>query len=179
MVEISSGLRASALAIGVNAALAAGKIVTGIIGNSYALIADGIESTADIISSVVVWSGLRLSAKPPDAEHPYGHGKAEPIAAMLVAVMLLAAAVLIAVQSVHEIRVPHHAPAWFTLVVLAAVIAIKETLFRLRRADRSGPRQHGTERRRVASPLGWNHLYRCVRRHLDRADRRTRLRECR
>ena len=82
MAEISSGLRASALAIAVNAALAAGKIVTGIIGNSYALIADGIESTADIISSVIVWSGLRLSAKPPDAEHPYGHGKAEPIAAM-------------------------------------------------------------------------------------------------
>ena len=130
MAEISSGLRATALAIAVNAALAAGKIVTGIIGNSYALIADGIESTADILSSVVVWGGLRLSAKPPDAEHPYGHGKAEPIAAMVVAVMLLAAAVLIAVQSVHEIRVPHHAPAWFTLVVLAAVIVIKETLFR-------------------------------------------------
>jgi len=126
----AEGLRLSLLAVAINALLAIGKIVTGAVGNSYALVADGIESTADILSSLIVWSGLRLSLKPADANHPYGHGKAEPIAAMLVAAMLLGAAILIAMQSIREILTPHHAPKWFTLVVLLAVIVIKEILYR-------------------------------------------------
>ena len=85
MASIEPGLRVSALAICVNLFLAAAKIVTGILGNSYVLVADGIESTADIFSSVVVWGGLRVSVIPPDANHPYGHGKAEPIASAVVA----------------------------------------------------------------------------------------------
>jgi cation diffusion facilitator family transporter len=129
-VAHESGLSVSKLGLGVNAVLAIGKIVTGVAGHSYALIADGIESTGDILSSLIVWSGLRISAKPPDVNHPYGHGKAEPIAALIVSLLLLAAAVVICVQSVHEIKTPHHAPAWFTLVVLIAVIIIKEALFR-------------------------------------------------
>lgn len=120
----------SGIAIAVNMVLAISKIITGIVGNSYALVADGIESTTDIISSLLVWSGLRISAKPPDSKHPFGHGKAESIAGALVSLFLLGAAVLIAIQSVREIITPHSAPAWYTLVVLGSTIVIKETLYR-------------------------------------------------
>lgn len=114
----------------VNLVLAIIKIVAGILGNSYALIADGIESTTDIASSLVVWTGLKISALPPDEDHPFGHGKAEAVAGVVVALALLAAALLIAVQSIREIITPHHAPAWFTLLVLALVVTVKESLYR-------------------------------------------------
>jgi cation diffusion facilitator family transporter len=130
MRSVQKGLIAAGVGMAVNIVLAIVKIVTGVLGNSYALIADGIESTTDIISSLVVWTGLRISTLPPDDDHPYGHGKAESIAAVIVSLALFAAAALIAVQSVREIHIPHHAPAWFTLLVLALVVAIKETLFR-------------------------------------------------
>jgi cation diffusion facilitator family transporter len=130
MRSVQQGLMAAGVGMAVNIVLAIVKIVTGVLGNSYALVADGIESTADIVSSLVVWTGLRISSVPPDEDHPYGHGKAESIAGMIVAIALLAAAVLIAVQSIREIVVPHHAPAWFTLLVLALVIATKEALYR-------------------------------------------------
>jgi len=115
----------------INALLAGVKIAAGVLGNSYVLIADGIESTADIFSSVVVWGGLRVAVIPADENHPFGHGKAESVASVFVSLLLLGAALLIAVQSVHEILTPHRSPAWFTLPVLFAVIVIKETLFRL------------------------------------------------
>jgi cation diffusion facilitator family transporter len=130
MPSVQKGLMAAGIGMAVNVVLAIVKIVTGIVGNSYALIADGIESTTDIISSLVVWTGLKISSLPADEDHPYGHGKAESIAGMVVALALLAAAVFIAVQSLREIITPHHAPAWFTLLVLALVIATKETLYR-------------------------------------------------
>ncbi len=114
----------------VNVFLAAGKLVTGVFGHSHALIADAVESFADIFSSLIVWRGVVIAAKPPDEDHPYGHGKAEPIAAAVVSLMLLLAAGWIAVKSVGEIAEPHQSPAPFTLVVLVVVIAIKETLFR-------------------------------------------------
>ena len=123
-------MMAAGIGMAVNVVLAIVKIATGIVGNSYALIADGIESTTDIVSSLVVWTGLKISSLPADEDHPYGHGKAESIAGMVVALALLAAAVFIAVQSLREIITPHHAPAWFTLLVLALVIASKETLYR-------------------------------------------------
>lgn len=128
---LDSGLRISALSLLLNVVLAGVKISVGVIGNSYALVADGIESTMDILSSLIVWSGLRVSRRPPDRSHPYGHGKAESMAAVLVSAILLGAAAMIAVQSVAEIRTPHHAPAWYTLVVLVGVVAIKETMFRV------------------------------------------------
>jgi cation diffusion facilitator family transporter len=131
MESVKTGLRATAIGMATNVALAGVKIGAGVFGNSYALIADGIESTADIFSSFVVWSGLRISDLPPDENHPYGHGKAESIAGIIVSLMLLAAAVLIAIQSIREIVTPHHAPGWFTLPVLAGVIVTKEFLFRL------------------------------------------------
>lgn len=116
--------------VAVNASLAALKITTGVFGNSYALIADGIESTTDIATSLAVWQGLRIAGKPADEQHPYGYGKAEALAGMVAAVALLAAAVMIAWQSVLEIMTPHHLPHWSTLVVLVLVVGIKETLAR-------------------------------------------------
>ncbi len=108
-----------------NVLLAAIKIVTGILGNSYALMADGIESTLDIFSSVVVLGGIKISSLPADENHPYGHGKAESLAAMSVSLILLMAGIGIAVKSVLDIMQPHHTPAFFTLIVLVAVIIIQ------------------------------------------------------
>jgi cation diffusion facilitator family transporter len=124
------GARLALWGIAVNLLLAAFKIVAGIVGDCYALIADGIESSLDIFGSVVIWFGLQVAAEPPDARHPYGHGKAEPVAAIVVALMALAAALGLAVQSIREIVTPHHAPAPFTLAVLVLVVAVKEFLFR-------------------------------------------------
>ena len=127
---VSRGIRATIQTVVVSTLLAIVKIASGWIGNSYALIADGIESLLDIVSSLVVWGGLQIAGLPPDRNHPYGHGKAESLAAMVVAVGLLAAAFGLAVQSVREILTPHHAPAPFTLVVLVCVVATKEMLYR-------------------------------------------------
>ena len=113
-----------------NACLAITKILTGVLGNSYALIADGVESTADVLSSTIVWSGLRIAARDADTEYPFGYGKAETLAAAMVSLMLIAAAIAIAIEAVREILTPHHAPAPFTLVVLILVVFIKEVLFR-------------------------------------------------
>jgi cation diffusion facilitator family transporter len=131
MTEIRQGPRVIVLGALLNLGLATLKIVTGILGNSYALVADGIESTADIISSVIVWSGLRYAEVPPDDTHPYGHGKAESLAALVASSALVLAAIYIGVESVHGIQESHHAPAWFTLVVLVVVIATKEIMFRV------------------------------------------------
>src|SRR5262245_42894313 len=130
MPTIDSAVRLSKTGLAINVALAAIKIAAGVLGNSYVLIADGIESTADVFTSFIVWGGLRLSNVPADANHPYGHGKAEAVASALVSLCLLGAAVIIAVQSVREILTPHGPPRAFTLFVLLAVIVIKEVLFR-------------------------------------------------
>lgn len=122
--------RGPTVGIAVNGGLAVIKLLTGVVGNSYALIADAIESLGDVISSVIVWGGLTIAAKPADENHPYGHGKAEPLAALVVAAMLLASAVVIAIQAIQEIRVPHHAPAVYTLPVLLAVVLVKELVYR-------------------------------------------------
>ena len=128
--NLQSGARVALLGMAINFVLAIAKIAAGVLGNAYALIADGIESALDIGGSVVIWSGLKFAARPPDATHPYGHGKAEPVAAAIVAVGVMAAAVGLAVQSVREIFLPHHAPAPFTLVVLIVVVVVKELLYR-------------------------------------------------
>jgi cation diffusion facilitator family transporter len=125
-----TGARLALIGVAVNFALALIKILAGLLGHAYVLIADGIESTLDIFSSLVIWFGLKVAAEPPDEEHPYGHGKAEPLASVIVALTVIAAAVGLAVESIHEIITPHHAPAPFTLGVLVVVIIIKETLYR-------------------------------------------------
>ncbi len=124
------GIRAALAGVLVNLALAVVKLVTGVLGNSYALIADGIESASDILSSLVVMGGMHISSRPADADHPYGHGKAESLSGVVVSVLLLVAALWIGWHSVLEIRSPHHAPAWFTLPVLALVVITKEVLSR-------------------------------------------------
>jgi len=106
------------------------KIVTGIVGNSYALIADGIESASDILVSLVTWIGFSLSLRPADENHPFGHGRIESLAGMFSGLALLGAAGLIAFNSVREIVTPHHSPEWYTLPVLIAVVVIKEYLAR-------------------------------------------------
>ncbi|OGC78759.1 MAG: cobalt-zinc-cadmium resistance protein [candidate division Zixibacteria bacterium RBG_16_40_9] len=124
------GTRTTIIGILANALLAGIKGLAGILGNSYALIADAVESGTDVFSSLVVLGGLRLSKVPPDKDHPYGHGKAEPLAAAVVSLGLIVAALSIAIQSIREIKTPHHAPASFTLLVLVVAVVTKEILFR-------------------------------------------------
>jgi cation diffusion facilitator family transporter len=113
-----------------NLGLAGVKLVAGIAGSSYALVADAVESLSDILGSVVVWGGLHISAKPISEKHPYGYGKAESLAALAVACLLVGAGVWIGVEAVQEIITPHTTPAWWTLVVLASVVIVKEALAR-------------------------------------------------
>lgn len=124
------GKRASFVGLVVNLTLGLGKLATGILGHSQALIADSVESLGDSVGSLVVLGGLDVASRPPDADHPYGHGKAEPLATAFVAILLIAAGVGIAVESVQKIAIPHRGPAPFTLVVVLGVVVIKETLFR-------------------------------------------------
>src|SRR5262245_38391060 len=128
--RLKRSLRATLIGLGVNTVLTLVKLAAGIFGHSHALVADAVESLADIFSSLVVWRGLVVAAAPADEDHPYGHGKAEPIASSIVATMLLAAAAWILGTAVGEIRHPHLAPAPFTLIVLVGVVFIKEGLFR-------------------------------------------------
>jgi cation diffusion facilitator family transporter len=114
----------------VNVGLTAIKFLAGFFGHSQALIADAVESLADIFSSIIVWRGLVVAETPPDEDHPYGHGKAEPLAAATVSAMLLAAAAVIAYHSFRGLIAPRLAPSAWTLFILVLVIVVKEILFR-------------------------------------------------
>lgn len=124
------GIRAAQAGLVTNITLVLVKLLAGIFGNTYALIADAVESSTDIFSSLIVWGGLSVAATPPDKEHPFGHGKAEAIAGATVSLMLILAAVGIAVAAVREIITPHEMPAPWTLAVAGGVILVKEILFR-------------------------------------------------
>ena len=130
MTRIQKGIKVTLVTIAVNMVLAFIKVFTGFIGNSYALIADGVESVTDIFTSIVVFGGFKIGEKPPDENHPWGHGKAESLAALFVALILCLVAVGIALQSLKEIANPSLAPAPYTLIVLVTVILSKELLFR-------------------------------------------------
>ncbi len=130
MSRTEKGVKATLITISVNIVLACVKIFTGVLGNSYALIADGVESIMDIFSSIIVMQGFRIGSKPPDDNHPWGHGKAESLAALFVALLLCLVAMGIAAQSIHNIIVPDEGPAPYTLFVLVLVIFSKEILFR-------------------------------------------------
>ena len=127
---VRRGIQSAQVGLLVNTVLAITKLVAGILGNAYALIADAVESSADIFSSLIVWGGLRIASRQADEDYPFGYGKAEPLAAAVVALMLFGAAAGIAVEAVREIHTPHHTPAPFTLAVLIGVILTKEVLFR-------------------------------------------------
>ncbi len=128
--RLQRSLRATFLGLAANVALTVAKFLAGILGHSQALIADAVESLADIFSSIIVWRGLVVAETPPDEDHPYGHGKAEPLSAAIVSLMLLLAAVWIAFNALHELNAPRIAPSPWTLVILIIIIGVKETLFR-------------------------------------------------
>lgn len=129
-IESNEAIKTTYLSIAGNALLAIIKAITGIFGNSYALIADAIESTSDIFSSVLVLFGLKYSVKPPDDNHPYGHGKVEPIITYAVVCFLVVSAALIAYHGIHNILTPQVAPEPFTLIVLGLIIIVKEAIYR-------------------------------------------------
>src|SRR5262245_10736048 len=116
-------IRAAQLGVATNAVLALAKITAGVLGTTYALVADGVESLADVASSLIVWGGVAVGARPADENHPYGHGRAESLAALIVSMLLLAAAIFIAAESIAEIQTPHQFPASWTLIALLAVFA--------------------------------------------------------
>jgi cation diffusion facilitator family transporter len=126
--------------MGVNVLLAAGKLAGGVAGNSHALIADAMESLADIISSLIVWRAVVVAAAPPDRDHPYGHGKAEAIAAAVASTILLLAALGIAIGAGRQLGQPREAPRLFTLFILIGVVLVKEAAYRYtsRQADIAG-----------------------------------------
>lgn len=124
------GIRWAQVGILTNAVLAITKLIAGLVGNSFALVADSIESTADILSSAVVWGGLHVASREADESYPFGYGKAEALAAVVVSLMIVGAAVAIAVEAVSEIQTPHGAPASWTLVVIVGVVVVKWWLSR-------------------------------------------------
>lgn len=124
------GAKSALLGIFVNLGLSIAKCSAGFFGNSYALVADGLESVLDMISGMIVYFGLKIAIRQPDAKHPYGYGKAEPIAAVVVSLGLMTAALAIIYGGIREITTPSGTPAPYTLVVLAGVLVIKELLFR-------------------------------------------------
>jgi cation diffusion facilitator family transporter len=133
------GLRSTIIGIIVSGVLAIIKGVAGVVGNSYALIADAIESATDIFTSTMLLFGLRWSSRPADEDHPYGHGKAEALISIGISLILFSAAVLIAYKSIQNIAIPHKTPEAYTLIVLIVVIVAKEILYRfvLRSAEES------------------------------------------
>jgi cation diffusion facilitator family transporter len=128
--QAQRGVRAAIAAMGVSALLGAVKVTAGVVGHSYALIADGVESLLDIAGALAVWGGLKASVIDPNHRFPYGYGKAEALAGLLIAGLLLATSAVLMFESVREILTPHHAPEPFTLVVLVGVVAVKEVMFR-------------------------------------------------
>jgi cation diffusion facilitator family transporter len=151
MEVAKQAIRASYLSIAANTALAFVKGFAGYFGNSYALIADAIESTADIFSSVIVLFGLKYATKPADKNHPYGHGRAEPLVTFLVVGFLVLSAGVIILESIRNIRTPHALPKPYTLIVLGGVIIFKEFFYRF--VTRAGHQTNSTSLKADA----WHH----------------------
>ncbi|GAB2820472.1 cation diffusion facilitator family transporter [Ferruginibacter profundus] len=128
---MATAVRTTYFSIIGNATLALIKGLAGFFGNSYALIADAIESTTDIFSSLLVLFGLKYANRPADKNHPYGHGRAEPLITFLVVGFLITSATIIAYESIQNIGTPHELPKSWTLIVLGAIIIWKEISFRL------------------------------------------------
>lgn len=135
-------IKTTYLSIFGNTGLAIVKGITGYFGNSYAMIADAIESVSDIFSSLLVLFGIKYSSRPADKNHPYGHGRAEPLVTFLVVGFLVTSAVIIAYQSIQNIGTPHDLPKPFTLIVLGVIIGIKEMFYRI--VKRRGEQTHSS-----------------------------------
>jgi cation diffusion facilitator family transporter len=124
------GIRLVQVGLVANILLAAVKATAGVLGHTYALVADAVESMADVLGSLVVWGGLRVASRDPDDAYPFGYGKADSLAGLAVSVMLMGAALWVGLEAVREIRTPHLTPAPWTLAVLVTVILVKFGLFR-------------------------------------------------
>ena len=131
MPKVAAAIKATYFSIIGNASLALIKGLAGFFGNSYALIADAIESTTDIFASFLVLFGIKYSNKPADENHPYGHGRAEPLITFLVVGFLITSATIIAYESILNISTPHDLPKSWTLYVLGAIIIWKEYSFQV------------------------------------------------
>ncbi|MVO07858.1 cation diffusion facilitator family transporter [Flavobacterium sp. TP390] len=129
MTNQETAIKATYFSILGNIGLATIKGLAGFFGNSYALIADAIESTADIFSSFLVLFGIKYSNRPADENHPYGHGRAEPLITFIVVGFLITSATIIAYESIQNIGTPHQLPKSWTLIVLAIIIIWKEYSF--------------------------------------------------
>ncbi|OKS85198.1 cation diffusion facilitator family transporter [Mucilaginibacter polytrichastri] len=123
-------IRTTQIGIGISIVLVFLKAITGHLGHSYALIADATETGADVFSSTLLWIGLKIAMKPADPKHPYGHGKAEPIASIVISFCLMGASVWIGWHALELATTPHAMPKRFTLYVLLVVMIIKESMFR-------------------------------------------------
>lgn len=128
---VEKAVKTTYFSIAGNFALALIKGAAGFFGNSYALIADAIESTADIFSSFLVLIGIKYSNRPADDNHPYGHGRAEALITFLVVGFLITSATVIAYESILNIQTPHELPATWTLFVLGGIILWKEISYRI------------------------------------------------
>ncbi len=131
MKNVDKAIKTAYFSIIGNTILAIIKGITGILGNSFALIADAIESTSDIFSSFIVLLGLKYANKPADKNHPYGHGKIEPLVTFVVVGFLISSAVIIAYESIKNITTPHELPHLWTLYILGPIIVWKEYAYRL------------------------------------------------
>lgn len=131
MENEQKAIRTTYFSIFGNTLLAIIKGLAGIFGNSYALIADAIESTTDIFSSLLVLLGLKYAKRPADKNHPYGHGKIEPLITFLVVAFLVTSAFIIAYKSIQNIQTPHKVPKSWTLIVLGGIILYKEIWYRV------------------------------------------------
>ena len=131
MPNTEKAIKATYFSIIGNTLLALIKGISGYFGNSYAMIADAIESTTDIFASFLVLFGIKYSNKPADENHPYGHGRAEPLITFLVVGFLIISATIIAYESINNIGTPHELPKPFTLFVLGAIIIWKEISFQI------------------------------------------------
>jgi cation diffusion facilitator family transporter len=131
ITDNQSAIKTTYFSIIGNASLAIIKGIAGVFGNSYALVADAIESTTDIFSSALVLFGLKYANRPADKNHPYGHGKAEPLITFLVVGFLITSATVIAYESIKNIGIPHQLPKVWTLFVLGPIIIWKEISFRI------------------------------------------------
>ena len=131
MSHEQTAIKATYFSIIGNTSLALIKGLTGFFGNSYALVADAIESTTDIFASFLVLFGIKYSNRPADENHPYGHGRAEPLITFLVVGFLITSATIIAYESIQNIGTPHELPKAWTLIVLALIIGWKEYSFQM------------------------------------------------
>jgi cation diffusion facilitator family transporter len=146
------GARLVVRGMALNALLALIKVVGGVLGHAYALVADGIESLTDIAIAVLIWAGVQWAARPPDEDHPYGHGKAEAVAGLFTALVILGASAGIGWQAVREIQAPQRVPQWWTLLILACVVAAKVVY--ARRLDAVGRDTEST----ALGVEAWHHL---------------------